>query len=183
LELLQTEGVVELDRAKNRSLHIDHQSEQMSDISRNSRKIADDLEKNAENNKKVAKDTRERATNASDLAKNSIELQRSITEQLKTKIVPDFSKEKKKIEALKKLTSEALSKSENVYDEALTLFAEINAVQVTEVDLSPIKSNAKTLSEQTAEIGSELDQALTSNNEVLSDLEDNINLSEVLIRR
>jgi laminin gamma 1 len=181
--LIQTEGVVELERAKNRSLHIDHQSEQMSDISRNSRKIVDDLEKNAENSKKVAKETRERATNASDLAKSSIELQRSITEQLKTKIVPDFAKEKKKLDALKKLTTESLSKAENVYDEALSLFADINAVQVTEVDLKPIKNNAKALSEQTAEIAAELDQALTTNNDLLSELEDNLSLSQILIRR
>lgn len=183
MELIQTEGVVELERAKNRSQHIDQQSEQMSDISRNSRKIAEDLEKSAENNRKVAKESREKAVNASEIAKNSIELQRSIGEQLKTKIVPDFPKEKKKLENLKKLTTESLNKAEAVYDDSLTLFANITGVQVPELDLEPIKNNAKDLQTDVAKIAAELDSALTKNNDMLSDFEENLQLSEALIRR
>lgn len=183
MELIQTDGFVELERAKNRSSHIGHQSEQMSDISRNSRKIADDLEKNAENSRKLAKETREHALNASDLAKNSIELQRSISDQLKTKIVPDFAKEKKKLDNLKKLTTESLSKAENVYDESLTLFADINGVQINEIDLDPIKNNAKNLLTNAEEIAKELDETVNSNADLLDNLEENISLSDVLISR
>jgi len=155
----------------------------MSDISRNARKYAEDLEKKAENSKKAAKEAREKALSASDLAKNTVELQRSIGEKLKTKIIPDFPKEKKKIENLKKLTTESLNKAETVYDESLTLFANITGLQVPELELEPIKTNAKNLQADIAKISGDLDTALSVNNDMLSEFEQNLELSHILIRR
>lgn len=181
--MIQIEGVTELSRAKNKSVHFDHQSEQMSDISRNSRKYADDLEKAAENTKKNTKEIKEKALAASELAKNSIELQRSITEQLKNKIVPDFPKEKENLEALKKLTASSLEKANAVYDESLTLFANINGMQIPEFDLSPNKKDASQLLQRAQNISVDLDEVLNSNNNLLNDLEENIELSNILIKR
>lgn len=183
MELIQIEGVSELLRAKNKSNQFDHQSEQMSDISRNSRKIAEDLEKAAVSNKDKAKEAKERAINASDVAKNTIDLQRSLTDQLKNKIGPDFPKEKKKLEALSKLTTDSLDKANSVYDESLTLFANINALSIPEVDLRPIKEDAGRLSLAADNISAELDEVLDKNNELLGKLEENAKLSDVLIVR
>lgn len=183
MELIQIEGMSELSRAKNKSNQFDQQSEQMSDISRNSRRIAEDLEKAADSNKDKAKEAKERAINASDIAKNTIDLQRSITDQLKTKIAPDFPKEKKKLDALKKLTTDSLDKANSVYDESLTLFANVNALPIPEVDLKPIKEDAARLAKASDEISKELDGVLNSNNDLLSNLEENIDLSKVLIDR
>lgn len=183
MELIQIEGVSELSRAKNKSNQFDQQSEQMSDISRNSRKIAEELEKAADTNRDKAKEAKERAINASDIAKNTIDLQRSLTDQLKTKIAPDFPKEKKKLDALKKLTSDSLEKANSVYDESLTLFANINALPIPEVDLRPIKEGSSKLFKAADDISKELDGVLTADNELLSNLEENIDLSKVLIDR
>lgn len=155
----------------------------MSDISRNARKIAEDLEKAADLNRDNAKIAKEKAINASDVAKNTIDTQRTITEQLRTKIAPDFPKEVKNLESLKKLTTNSLDKANSVYDESLTLFANINGLAIPEVDLRPIKEDAADLSKASAEIASELDEELNQNNELLSDLEEGINLSQVLISR
>lgn len=183
MDLIQVEGVSELSRAKNKSNQFDQQSEQMSDISRNARKIAEDLEKAAEAHKTQAKEAKEKAINASDIAKNTIDLQRTISDQLKNKIAPDFPKEKKKLESLKKLTTESLDKANSVYDESLTLFANINGLPIPEVDLTPIKEDASSLSKASDEISAELDEVLTKNNELLSELEADITLSELLITR
>lgn len=183
MDLIQVEGVSELSRAKNKSNQFDQQSEQMSDISRNARKIAEDLEKAAEAHKSQAKEAKEKAINASDVAKNTIDLQRTITDQLKNKIAPDFPKEQKKLESLKKLTSDSLEKANSVYDESLTLFAAINTLAIPEVDLNPIKEDASALSKASDEISAELDEVLTKNNELLSELEADITLSELLITR
>ena len=183
MELIQIEGVSELSKAKNKSNQFDHQSEQMSDISRNSRKIAEDLEKAAEANRDKAKEAKEKAINASDVAKSTIDLQRTITDQLKTKIAPDFPKEKEKLDALKKLTTGSLEKANSVYDESLTLFAKINALPIPEIELSPIKEDSMKLSKASEEIASELDTLLTTNNELLSQLEDDVYLTRTLIDR
>jgi len=109
--------------------------------------------------------------------------QRSITDQLKTKIAPDFPKEKKKLDALKKLTTDSLDKANSVYDESLTLFANVNALSIPEVDLTPIKEDSAKLSKGADEITTELDEVLNNNNKLLSELEDNIDLSKSLISR
>lgn len=183
MELIQIDGVTELSRAKNKSNQFDHQSEQMSDISRNSRKIAEDLEKAADYNRDKAKEAKERAINASDVAKNTIDLQRSITDQLKTKLVPEFPKEQKKLDALKKLTNDSLEKANSVYDESLTLFANVNALPIPEVDLKPIKEDANKLSKAADELEAELQDVINVNNELLSNLDENIILSDTLIKR
>lgn len=183
MELIQIDGKSELARAKNKSNQFDQQSEQMSDISRNARKLAEELEKAADLNRDKAKEAKERAINASDVAKNTIDLQRTITDQLRTKIAPDFPKEKKKLDALKKLTGESLEKANSVYDESLTLFANVNALTIPEIDISPVKSDAAKLTKASEEITSELDEVLNNNNKLLSGLEDNIDLSRILIKR
>lgn len=183
MELIQIEGATELARAKNKSNQFDHQSEQMSDISRNARKYAEDLEKTADLNRDKAKEAKEKAINASDIAKSTIDLQRSISEQLKTKIGPDFPKERKKLDAVKKLTTESLEKANSVYDESLTIYTNINALSIPEVDLQPMKEDAAKLSKASDEISEELDDVLTSNNDLLTNLEENLSLSDVLIKR
>lgn len=184
LDLIHTDGVAELNRAKNKAYHFDHQSEQMSDISRNARKYADELEKAANENKKNAKQLKELTYNASELAKNSIDEQRGISDQIRTKIIPDFpAEQKKKVESLKKLSQDSFDKANTVYDESLTLFANVNAIQIPEPDLTPIKNNAQELSASAEEISKELDNSVNKHNELLDNLEQNIKLSDVLIKR
>lgn len=155
----------------------------MSDISRNARKHAEELEKIADDHKKSAKGMKDLTLNASDLAKKSIDLQRTITDQLSTKIVPDFPKEKKKLDSLQKLTKDSLDKANSVFDESLTLFANINAIQVPELNLTPLKDSGNELVKSSNDLSAELEEALNTNNDLLNNLEDNIHLSEVLITR
>lgn len=183
LSLIESEGKSELARAQLKSSQFDSQSESMSDLSREARKNADELEKTAESYRASAKDTKERAINASDIAKNTIDLQRSITDQLKTKIAPDFPSEEKKLETLKKLTAESLEKANSVYDESLTLIAKVNGLPIPELNLQPIKEESARLSAETDEIKKNLDDILDSHEDLLSTVEGNINLSEILIAR
>lgn len=155
----------------------------MSDLSRNARKSAEDLEKAAEDYRTSAKETKERAINASDIAKNTIDLQKSITDQLKTKIAPDFPREEKKLETLKKLTAESLEKANSVYDESLTLIAKVNGLPVPEINLQPIKEESARLTQETDAIKKDLDSLLQTHEDLLSTVETNINLSEILITR
>jgi laminin, gamma 1 len=183
MELIQIEGVSELQRAKNKSNQFDHQSEQMSDISRNARKIAEELEKAAETNRNKAKEAKERAINASDIAKNTSDLQRNLVEQIKTKIAPDFPKEREKLDSLKKLTTSSLEKANSVYDESLTLFAKANALPIPDIELGPIKDESMTLSKTANEIREELDQFYNTNRLLLDDVEESSELSDTLIQR
>jgi laminin, gamma 1 len=155
----------------------------MSDISRNARKYAEEFEKNAENDQKQARELKEKILKTSEVAKSSIELQRTITEQLKAKIIPEFNKEKQKLEAIKKLTDESLQKANAVYDESLTLFATIDGLQIPKLNLEPYKEDASGLSESATNLKAELDELLDNNNAMLINLDENIDLSEIMIER
>lgn len=78
LELLQTDGVSALGRAKDRFKQFGQQSEQISDISRQARARVETLEQQAELNKQNAKEANEKASKAYELAKNTLNQQKNI---------------------------------------------------------------------------------------------------------
>lgn len=78
LDVLNDEGVQALAKAKNKSVEFGEQSEQISDISRDARAIADRLESEAEFDLKNAKDAKDAVEKAHLLAKNAIDLQQRL---------------------------------------------------------------------------------------------------------
>lgn len=78
MELLKTDGVSALAKAKDRSDQFGHQSEQISAISRDARIQAEKLETQAAFNKKIALEANENAMKAYELAKNTITHQKNI---------------------------------------------------------------------------------------------------------
>lgn len=78
LDLLQTDGVSALARAKDRFEQFGQQSDQISDISRQARARVETLEQQAEQNKNSAKEANEKASKAYELAKNTLSQQKNI---------------------------------------------------------------------------------------------------------
>lgn len=183
MDSLQTEGVSELLRAKNKSNQFEVQSEQMSDISRNARALADNLGVMAKQGRDEAQNAKEKAMNSSELAKKTMEIQRTITDDLKFTLAVDFNKEIKKLDSLKGLTASALEKANNVYDESLTLFANINAITTPEINVTPLKQDSAKLVTATTEMSDELQDILNTNDGLLHELDENIQFAEVLLDR
>lgn len=78
LELLQTDGAVALVRAKNRSDQFGHQSNQISEISRESRAQVERLQSQSDQKKRLANEANEQASQAYELAKNTLNQQKNI---------------------------------------------------------------------------------------------------------
>lgn len=70
-----------------------------------------------------------------------------------------------------------------MYDEALTLFANVNNLVTPEVDTNTIKSDAKRLIEESDRILKELDDIVTSHEKLMEEVTDNIELAKTLILR
>lgn len=183
MDSLQTEGVSELFRAKNKSNQFEVQSEQMSDISRNARALADNLGVMAKQGRDEAQNAKEKAMNSSELAKKTMDTQRTITDDLKFTLAVDFNKEMKKLESLKGLTTSALEKANNVYDESLTLFANINAITTPEINVAPLKQDSAKLVSATKDMSDELQNILNKNDRLLHELDENIELAGLLLKR
>lgn len=78
MELLRSDGVSALAKAKDRSDQFGQQSQQISSISRDARTQAERLEAQAEANKQAAITANENSQKAYEMAKNTITLQKNI---------------------------------------------------------------------------------------------------------
>lgn len=78
MELLQTSGVSALSKAKDRSDQFGHQSNQISEISREARHIVDSLEAHSDSKKENAQEAFSKSLQAYELAKNTFALQSNI---------------------------------------------------------------------------------------------------------
>lgn len=142
LELLQTDGVAALAKAKDRSDQFGHQSDQISFISRESRAIVTDLEQQALARQEQAKEAQEKSVQAYELAKNTFALQSNISGELRTTIRSEIAKAKDNLETTARATKEALTEASDVYNKALTLLTNVNTIAPPQVNLEKLKKDA-----------------------------------------
>lgn len=180
---MQTEGISELARAKNKSNQFDHQSDQMSDISRTARNLADALETRAKEERDKAEKAKTASMKAYEQAKTASELQAEISEDLKISAAPEIAQLSKKLESLKKMTTEAHEKASSVYDESLTLFANVKSITTPEVNIPPIVTDSNKLIEDSKTVQNELKSVLEEKSDLLAELSENIELGELLLTR
>lgn len=88
-----------------------------------------------------------------------------------------------KIDTVKRITDDALEKSREVYDEALTLFANVNNLVTPEVNTDQIKADAKELIKQGERIIENLDIEVSTHERLIEEFNDNIMLAKTLVER
>lgn len=66
----------------------------------------------------------------------------SFSEELRSNIRAEIVQARESLENSVKLTAEALKRANEVYDEALTLFANVNALTAPEINLEKLKKDA-----------------------------------------
>lgn len=64
-------------------------------------------------------------------------------DELRTNIRAELQQSKSALESAISLSSDALQQANQVYDEALTLIANINALSVPEINLEKLRTDAK----------------------------------------
>jgi laminin gamma 1 len=155
----------------------------MSDISRNARGLAEELEKQAKEDRDKAANAKEKSESASELARKTVELQRDISEDLKVAVAPETVQLSKKLDGLKKMTTEALDKANTIYDESLTLLSNVKSISTPEINVAPIVTDSGKLINDTKTVNDELERLIDDKTELLNDLDSNMNLAVVLLER
>lgn len=64
------------------------------------------------------------------------------SDELRTNIRVEVGESKSKLEQTSKLTASALQRAKDVYDEALTLFANVNSLTAPEINIDELKKSA-----------------------------------------
>ncbi|GAB0100956.1 Laminin subunit gamma-1 [Sergentomyia squamirostris] len=181
LELLQTEGAQALARAKDRSDQFGSQSEQISAISREARARADELEAKANFNRDVAVQASGNATEAYNLARDSMALLQNISNELKTNVKAEVYFSKDTVDTAINRTADILKEADEVYEEALSLVATVNAQSTPDVNIEKIKKQANKNNEEARKMEEKLNEIRAVNEKLLNELNENNDKARNLI--
>lgn len=183
LNTLNDEGAMALARARNKSMEFGAQSNQISEISREARTLADQLEAQAQYDLKNAKDANNAVEKAYELAKNAINLQQKVNDDLRTEVRLELDTVKSTLGTIAQATKEALKKSNDVYDAALTILSDVNGLTVPDIDIKKLKEEALTGNEHAEELLERVNAISNNNKELFTDFNNEINLSDVILQR
>lgn len=181
LELLQNDGAAALAKAKDRADKFGQQSEQISDISRQARAKVEKLEQDVEQSKQNAIDANEKATKAYELAKSTLNQQQQIGDELRSNIRAEIDHSRESLENAIKLTTDALERANRVYDEALTLIANVNGLAAPQIDLDRLKQDALSAIDEAQRLHGEIERLTSEHDKLLLDYDENAELGRKLI--
>lgn len=170
-------------KAKDRADKFGQQSEQISEISRQARAKVEKLEKDVEQSKQNAIDANDKASKAYELAKSTLSQQQQISDELRSNIRAEIDHSKESLEYAIRFTSEALVRANRVYDEALTLIANVNALASPEIDLDKLRVDALNAIEEAQRLHNEIDQLTTDHDALVLNYDENAELGKTLIER
>lgn len=183
VDLLQTDGYAALTKARDISGHLGNQTNQISGISREARQYADQFKKEADDNKKQSEDALEKASKAYSMAKNAINIQANVTDEFRTNISNEMQQAKEKLITVAKLTEQALTKANEVYDEALSSFAAVNSLSPPSIDIDQIKKESNKYTKEADRINADLDKTIEDHTSLLTDVNDNLVLATTMLER
>ncbi|ALC43661.1 LanB2 [Drosophila busckii] len=183
LNLLSDEGAQALAKAKNKSIEFGDQSDQISDISREARAMADRLESEAQFDLKNAKDAKDAVEKAHLLAKNAIDLQQKVGVELRTEVRTELNIQKQSLGSVLQTSKEALRKATEVYDTALTLLSDVNRLTQPDIDINELKKQAVDANNRADALLKQLNDLADNNNEIFTDFEHERELAVVLLER
>lgn len=181
--MLQNDGAAALARAKDRADKFGQQSDQISEISRQARTKVESLEKDVEQSKQNAIDANDKASKAYELAKSTLSQQQQISDELRSTIRAEIEHSKESLESAIRLTSSALERANRVYDEALTLIANVNALASPEIDLDKLKQDALNAIDEAQRLQAEIERLTSEHDKLLLDYDENAELGKTLIER
>lgn len=183
LDLLHDEGEQALKKAQNKSVEFGVQSDQISDISREARALADRLESEAQFDLKNAKDANDAVEKAYELAKSAINLQQRVSDELKTEVRLELETVKQGLGTTAQTTKEALRKANEVYDAALTLLTSVNGLSAPEINIKKLKEEALEANKQADELLQQVNDISNSNGELFGDFGQEIDLANLMLER
>lgn len=105
------------------------------------------------------------------------------SDELRANIRSEIYQAKESLENAVRLTNDALQRANEVYDEALTLFANVNAVSTPEINLEKLKKDAADALSEAERLQSQVNDLTKSHESLLLDYDVNAELARILIHR
>ncbi|XP_046998702.1 laminin subunit gamma-1 isoform X2 [Schistocerca americana] len=180
MDLLQTEGYLALQKAKEQSDQFGQQSNQMSENAREARIFASGHEQEANAIKQIAEKAVNTSTQAYELAKQAVDQQQNLSDEIR-KLKNDIDSAANQLELTKALTNDAKQRAEKSHTDALNIYSEISALHIPQTDIAKLKSDAEAISARAKQIREDAEALLESETETLDDLEEQLIRAEDLL--
>lgn len=168
---LETEGSDALQRAIQRSEKFGQQSERMSQIARDARQAADQLDESALLIETTAQEALNTSSSAYQLAREAVDQQKNTTEEI-SGLRRELGVTEQTLARTQAMAKEALMNAQSAYTEALSLLGDAYSLVVPNVEWQFMKRQSAQHSEESRRIKSEADQLLIEHAMMLEDVGD-----------
>ncbi|XP_031767395.2 laminin subunit gamma-1 [Galleria mellonella] len=162
LQYLEGEGAEALNKARERSDQFGKQSGEMSKLAKESRLQAEKLENEAKNIREIAEKAFNTSLAANKIAKDSINKQANISNEIQI-FSNDVNVASGKLGTIMDLADQALDKTKNVLDEAVSLFAKVNTTVLSDIDLKKLRQEAAAMNKTIDDKLSDYEQLVDQN--------------------
>ncbi|XP_017769174.1 PREDICTED: laminin subunit gamma-1-like [Nicrophorus vespilloides] len=182
LETVSTQGKLALERAQKRAKLFGQQSENMTKISLEARKLSDALENEAADILSVSGEAKIKSIEAYDLAKNLTDQKKNITQEIRS-LNNDITNTEAKLERVKQWSVDAHKKSSDIKNSALSLLNDAQNLVVPEVDIDKLKKDSDIVNVDARAILDATEALLADNEKMLDEIDEQLNISTELLNR
>ncbi|CAL4069011.1 unnamed protein product [Meganyctiphanes norvegica] len=179
---LDIQGKNALHKAMDRSNQFGQQSDQMSEIARQARMLADSQEDDAKNIEQVAYEARNTSNDAYNLARQALDDQRDVTEYIKT-----LNGEVLALDLLHQdtldMANESLATARETYRNALAISTEASSIAIPKIDARALKEQGEEIQEEATRIKEETEALVNGRVQLINDIEIQVNETTELVKR
>ena len=179
---LETEGADALQRAIKRSEKFGQQSERMSQIARDARQAADQLDEAAALIESTAQEALNTSSSAYLLARDAVDQQKNTTVEISA-LQREMDATESGLVRTQAAAKEALMNAQAAYTEALSLLGDAYSLVVPNVEWQFMKRQATQHTEESRRIKQEAQQLMTEHGQLLDEASDHISTAGDLLAK
>lgn len=177
---IMSEGMLALNKARERADRLGKQSQKMAEMAKESRQLADQHERDANRIRELTLNAMNNTSLAYELAKNA-----SIAQETNAKNIAGLKQQIEKMVDLlsktKKTANEAANEAKKSYDEALALYTLINSLQIKRADIPKLKQEASDLLRQAQRLRLEIEEFINRHAQLLDSTQFKLNEMKALL--
>ncbi|XP_064457402.1 laminin subunit gamma-1-like isoform X3 [Ornithodoros turicata] len=167
---LEDEGRDALRNAMERSDRYGQQSEMMSQIAREARRLSDDHEKDAKEIQSLAQDARNTSSEAQRIAAAAQDMQDQTEDEIKL-LRRRMNQVKDLMERTKEMANEAKAEAFKAHDDAIQVLTDTNSIQLPDIDHEDLKNQAQDIIDDARRIQKEADDLMERHRDIVESIE------------
>lgn len=175
-----TEGMTALAKARERADRMGKQSQQMAEMAKESRKLADQHEQDAAKIREQTLAAMNHTSIAYELAKDAAAAQEANAKNI-AKLKQQIEKMVELLGKTKKMSAEATNEAKKSYDEALALYTLINSLQLNKADIPKLKQQAAEHLRDAQRLRTEVEEFITRHAQLLDSTQFKLNEMKALL--